>query len=270
MSFPVDKNTEQSYYARTYASTPTAKEKIEYSVQKGDNLWSIAKSHLDKEDATNAEILNMMYRIAKLNNKETLESANNIRINETIYLPTDSFTKEQKEEKDPLVRANEAAEQIKDILYPNDEDKTPTRGTLAKFNNTEKIPKELATEHAEAGLDYWTDLLNSKDGNLDVRKSYSVSVTTPSALEIRKKDEHGRTETHMYLKFDSDGKFTGSAFDAPGVNVKDISFDYETDAEGNLSVPHKYGSQKMNIGEIDEQEYKDFTQAAQTFIKDYL
>lgn len=268
MSFSVNNdNKETSFYSNKYATTPLAKDKIEYSVQKGDNLWNIAKEHINKDHVTNAEILDMMYKIAKLNNKESLEAANNIKINETLYLPVDSFIREEeKDERDPLLRANEAAEEIKDILYPNDEDKSHTGGILAKFQNTENIPKELAAEHAQAGLDYWTDLMNNKDENLIVRKSYSVSVKNPSALEILKKDKNGQTETHMYLKIDSDQKFTGTAFDSPGVNVKDIKFDYETDKNGNISVPPQYGSEDIPIGKADAKSYAEFSAAAQKFI----
>ena len=113
MSFSVNNdNKETSFYSNKYATTPLAKDKIEYSVQKGDNLWNIAKEHINKDHVTNAEILDMMYKIAKLNNKESLEAANNIKINETLYLPVDSFIREEeKDERDPLLRANEAAEE---------------------------------------------------------------------------------------------------------------------------------------------------------------
>lgn len=268
MSFSVNyDNNEKSFYDQKYSTTPIAQNKVEYSVKKGDNLWNIAKEHLKKENASNNEILEMMYKIAKLNNKESLDAASNIKINEILFLPVDSFVQQgQEEKKDPLLRANEAAEKIKKVLYPNNEDKSPTGGHLAKFNNTDKIPQNLATEHAKAGLDYWTELMEHNDEDLIVRKSYSVSVETPSALELIKKDKNGETKSHMYIEFDSNKNFKGSAFDAPGIDVLDIRFDYETDKDGKISVPHRYGGKEIPIGSADAESYKEFKEAAQNFI----
>lgn len=78
----------RAYYTKQYsASNPNSNNKVAYTVKKGDNLWNIAKQQIKNKNASNAEISDMMYSIAKLNKKETIEAANDIKINDVIYIP---------------------------------------------------------------------------------------------------------------------------------------------------------------------------------------
>ena len=71
MVSPISKNSKTVSYATAQynAAKPNEKGKKKYIVVKGDNLWNIAKTHIQKNNAKKSEISNFMYEIAKLNKK---------------------------------------------------------------------------------------------------------------------------------------------------------------------------------------------------------
>ncbi len=78
--------SESDYFRLKLASTPEVERGDKHTIKKGDNLWNIAKKNL-RRNASNAEISDYMYQIAKLNNINSIEEASNIKLNEEIYLP---------------------------------------------------------------------------------------------------------------------------------------------------------------------------------------
>lgn len=255
---------ERAYYEKKYSTTPLAENKISYNVQSGESLWSISKKHLNKETASNAEIQDMMYAIAKLNNKSTIESANKIDIGETIYLPVYEQEKSvPKEKKDVKIRISETNEKIKKILYPNDEDKSIYTKDLARYTNADKIPEKLQEEHASAGLDFWTETLNDKSQNLKVEQRYRG--TKAIAIVVQKQNKDGSNE-QLYIQTDSDKKLNSVSFSTPGINIRDGVFDYDVDKNGNISTRRPLSTHSKKIGEIDKESLENFVNAAQKLV----
>ena len=76
------------------AKLPDVKEKEEYSLKKGDSLWSLAKKCLNDQNASNAKTANYMLLIAKLNKLDTVEKMNGLKVGQKIYLPNEILKSE--------------------------------------------------------------------------------------------------------------------------------------------------------------------------------
>ena len=83
----VDKIAEQTYINAVLAKLPDVAEKKVHTLKKGDSLWSLAKKELNRKDVSNQEISNYMLLIAKINNLDTIEKMNALKINDKIFLP---------------------------------------------------------------------------------------------------------------------------------------------------------------------------------------
>ncbi len=279
----VDIKTQEtrSYYRMKYdEARPDTDNKVSYTIKKGDNLWSIAKEKLNKRNAKNSEIQDMMYKIAKLNNMSSIEDANKLGINDVIYLPssnTDEVTPvsgspspSTSNISEPVRDVSETALEINKIIAP--EGIPDAYRSLYKYENIKNIPPELYKENGKAGINYWTDILNGQH-NLVIQKSYSISPTTPSGLVIMKKEnDHifGKTEAQLMVEFDENGNFKDVAFDTPGVNIYNIKFDYELDANGNLKRPiNSYGGIET-IDKMKKEEYQQFVQVLQKYVDKHI
>ena len=85
----VDKiSKQQAYLNAVMAKLPDVKNKEIHTVKKGETLWSLAKKNLNKKKATNNEINNRMLLIAKINEFDTIEEMNNLKVKQKIYLPS--------------------------------------------------------------------------------------------------------------------------------------------------------------------------------------
>ena len=95
MVSPISKNSNTGSYATAQynAAKPNEKGKKKYRVVKGDNLWNIAKTHIQKNNAKKSEISNFMYEIAKLNKKSTIKAMNNLKVNEVLYIQNNNNSK---------------------------------------------------------------------------------------------------------------------------------------------------------------------------------
>lgn len=83
----VDRIAEQNYINAVMQRLPEVNDKKVHVLKKGENLWSLAKKELNKKNASNQEISNYMLLIAKLNNLETVDKMNGLKISDKIYLP---------------------------------------------------------------------------------------------------------------------------------------------------------------------------------------
>ena len=96
----VDKiSKQQAYLNAVMAKLPDVKNKEIHTVKKGETLWSLAKKNLNKKKAKNNEINNRMLLIAKINEFDTIEEMNNLKVKQKIYLP--STKKEAVNNKNP-------------------------------------------------------------------------------------------------------------------------------------------------------------------------
>lgn len=87
-------SNEQAYINALMAKLPDVKEKEEYSLKKGDSLWSLAKKCLNDQNASNAKTANYMLLIAKLNKLDTVEKMNGLKVGQKIYLPNEILKSE--------------------------------------------------------------------------------------------------------------------------------------------------------------------------------
>ena len=257
----------QAYYTQKYEATETNKQnKKAYTVKKGDNLWNIAKKQLNKKNATNAEISNMMYAIAKLNNKQTIEAANNLEINDVIYLPgtttnntTAPVNNKTKVVKNPKEQVLKTAEKIKDIVYPQNPYATYSEKQLYKSKHINEVDNNLYAQFGEDGANYWAETLNKDNGKLIIEKSYTFKKD-PTGLIITKKQndkKYGDTEAHLLVETDDNGKVSRVSYNSPGVSVYSLNFDFELDKDGNLKRPDFLGHYKT-IKKLDKEEYANF------------
>lgn len=271
------KTTEDTYYNLQYKkANPLEHKKSAYKVQKGDNLWVIAKKHLHKKNASNAEISDMMYAIAKLNKKDSLEKANNIKINETIYLPgtinntTQNHIPQVKNNKQTIKFSEDiktTTAQINKIIEHPDKHATYSQKSLYKSQNIEKIDDKLYAAHGKAGINYWTNLLSNDNSTLILDKSYSYK-STPTGLVITKKDNnqrYGKTEAQLLVQIDDDGKVKKVSFNSPGVDIHNTRFDYELDKNGNLKRPNNF-SQYRTIENLPKEKCEGFINNLQKYV----
>lgn len=264
----------QAYYKQQYdAAKPSSENKVSYTIKKGDNLWNIAKEKLNKKNAKNSEIQGFMYQIAKLNNLNSLESANSLDINDVIYLPSSSDSQSAVHSGSDTKKVRDSkttAAEINKILEPEGMNYFDTM--RYKQKHIDSVPVELYTENGKAGINYWADMLN-KDSKLFFQKSYSSSPTKPSGLVITKKENdfpYGKTEAYLLVQVDDNGKFKEVAFNTPDVKMHRIQFDYELDSNGNLKRPsNAYGGMEV-LDKMKKEEYQQFVQALQKHVDEQI
>ena len=262
----------QIYYDSKYASTPiNTDDKVAHRIKKGENLWSIAKDQLADENASNVEILEMMYKIAKLNNKDSIESANNIKANDIIYLPQTNaqsgYTSTIKTYKDAVENACNVSQKVNDIIVLKGE-ATYNQKALYRLENLKNIPQSLYKEHGEAGVIYWDKTLNDKDNKFIISKSTSYSPVIYTGLSVIKKEgnnPYGKTEAHMYISIDKKSKVKDVCFEVPGVNINETGFDYKIDTQGNLYRHIGLFNRYQKIGELPPQQYENLITQAQEY-----
>lgn len=100
-----DRIAEQNYINAVMTRLPEVADKKEHVLQKGENLWTLAKKELNKKNASNQEINNYMLLIAKLNNLTTVEKMNGLKVSDKIYLP-ESVNKTKSTDKVGQVKKN--------------------------------------------------------------------------------------------------------------------------------------------------------------------
>lgn len=269
----------RSYIYRKLEDTPAVDKGVKHTVKKGENLWSIAEKYLKKEKPKNSEIQDFMYKIAKLNGKQTLEDLNTLDVNDTLYIPSDVLKAENTATtvngvKEPDISNYEkvmnAAKRLQELTAPKPTDNSYSQKTITKYEKIEKLPNEVFEAHGHAGFNNWTDELKNNN-DLILEKSYSVSPTKPFAVVFTKKVKNSlQTEAMFFAEINSDGTLKKVAFSAPGFDVKAGVFDYEVDENGNLSVAQPSFIGKKNIGKISKEEYEALKAAVEPRIKEYL
>lgn len=278
MVSPISKNSKTNSYATAQynAAKPNEKGKTKYVVAKGDNLWNIAKTHIQKSNAKKSEISNFMYDIAKLNKKSTLKAMNNLKINEVLYIPTEDSKVSKTNTKSKTTKALKKVTTPQKVLVPKQTVKTAinkqtksipyyqqtskainkilthpnanvnfTEKMIYKQNQVKKIPQKLYLAHGKAGIDYWTKTTAGKnaENKFFYEKNYSYDGK-PSALIITKREGNqrlGAVQAEIYVNVNNKGKITSFSYNTPGANINDIAFDYKVSTNGKMEKPTDYG-----------------------------
>ncbi len=281
MVSPISKNSKTSSYATAQynIAKPNEKGKTKYVVAKGDNLWNIAKTHIQKNNAKKSEISSFMYDIAKMNKKSTLKAMNNLQVNEVLYIPNSNskITKTQpktstakttkqtsinpktsvsknttkpqitKKQTTPSTEVNylQTSKAINKILTHPNSKVNYTEKVIYKQNQIKKIPAKLYLAHGKAGIDYWTKTTAGKnaENKFFYEKNYSYDGK-PSALIITKREGNSRlgaVQAEIYVNVNEKGKVTSFSYNTPGVNINDIAFDYKVNTKGKMEKPTDFG-----------------------------
>lgn len=281
MVSPISKNSKTNTYATAQynAAKPNEKGKTKYVVAKGDNLWNIAKTHIQKNNAKKSEISSFMYDIAKMNKRSTLKAMNNLQVNEVLYIPNSNskITKTQpktstakttkqssinpktsvsknttkpqvtKKQTTPSAGINylQTSKAINKILTHPNSKVNYTEKVIYKQNQIKKIPAKLYLAHGKAGIDYWTKTTAGKnaENKFFYEKNYSYDGK-PSALIITKREGNSRlgaVQAEIYVNVNEKGKVTSFSYNTPGVNINDIAFDYKVNTKGKMEKPTDFG-----------------------------
>lgn len=278
----------QAYIDKRLSETPQTEKGGIHRVEKGENLWTIAAKYLGKSKPTNAEIQDFMYKIAKLNNKETIEDFNTLDINDTLYIPevsanesaaaknkatpSNSRKNHAEAKQEPKLsnaeKLEKAIRQLNELTAPDSPYATYTQKTLTKYNKLQTVPTEVFEAHGHAGFNYWTEQFKNNK-NLITEKSFSVNPLKPSAVVFRIMNNDG-TRISLYASINNDGTLKNVAFDAPGFDVKNISFDYTVGKDGKIVMAAPSGFGKLEIGQISSEEYNAMVKAIEPRIKEAL
>lgn len=198
-------NETQAYINYMMRKLPDVQKGETRKIKKGDCLWNIAKQELNNPKATNQQISEYMLLIAKLNNMQTMDKMNNLKIDDEIYLPAlqgkaASSEKPVAPETKPKTDAEQAFLKIKDDLNA----KNITEVTQAS-------PRFLKMYHVYQHYE------NKESGYV--------------------------TDLHPLISFnvDKNGKFVKGSFEG-AQNINNYGYDYNIDANGVITENMKYRS----------------------------
>ena len=225
----VDKvSSEQAYINYVMKNLPDVKRGNIHTMQKGDNLWNLAKKALNKKDSTNQEISNYMLLIAKLNNLETVEKMNSLKVSDKIYMPDTS-----------------ASQALKSVGKDNSEPRTAAEISIQNLKET---------------------LIN--DNTVFTEQAYPRFLNLYHVYNNYYNEETGyRSFKHplMSVNLDKNGNIKKITFDDTEKNRNPIKYDYDMDANGNIVIDN-YGRQ-TNVGKMDKEELTELKQILQNQIK---
>ncbi len=239
-------SAEQRYVTAIMRRLPNAEKGKVHTVKDGDCLWNIAKRELNKKNAKNSEICDYVFLIAKLNNLDTIEKMNSLKVSDKIYLP--------KSQKVQTSASNNTAEAPK------------------VRNNALKKPAEISKEFTDAEisiLNLKKILLDDKTVNIEkMYKGYPSDNDIYTVYNSSKYSDSFVTTKHPIISFTQDrksGKIKSLSFDN---QIKDKyfgKFDYDMDDKGNIFV--RNNMKNIKAGNIDNKELNEIHSILQKKIK---
>ena len=255
MVSPISKNSKTVSYATAQynAAKPNEKGKKKYIVVKGDNLWNIARTHIQKNNAKKSEISNFMYEIAKLNKKSTVKAMNNLKVNEVLYIPNNNNSKIAKAQ--PKTNTAKTTKQTpinsktsasKNTTKPQIAKKQITPLTGINYLQTSKEINKILT-HPNSRVNYTEKMIYKQNQIKKIPPKLYLAhgkAGKPSALIISKREGNncwGKIQAEIYVNVNDKGKVTSFSYNTPGVNINDIAFDYKVSTNGKMEKPTDYG-----------------------------
>lgn len=221
-------SSEQAYINYVMKRLPEVERGDVHIMQKGDNLWNLAKQALNKKNASNQEISDYMLLIAKLNNLETIEEMNSLKVSDKIYLP------------------EKASVQIVDnVSKKSAEPQSPAEKSIQNLKETIMNDKTIFTEQA-----------------------YPRSLNLYHVYNNYYNKETGyRSFKHplMSVSLDQNGNIKNIAFDDTEKNRNPIKYDYDMDANGNIIVDNY--TRQTKVGKMDKDDLTELKSSLQNHIR---
>lgn len=219
---------QQNYINYVMNKLPYVRRGDVHILQKGDNLWNLAKKALNKDKASNREISEYMLLIAKLNDLDTVEKMNSLKISDKIYMPetlskniTSDVQNEINEKR--LTSAERSILALKDVIL-----------------NDKTVFTEMAYPRSINLYHVYNNYTNSETG-----------YNSPKhPLITFKLDKNGNVKTVSY----NDEK-----------PLRKIKYDYDMDAKGNIIIDDYVRQTK--VGQLDKEEVAEIHKILKDFAR---
>lgn len=228
-------SSEQAYINYVMKNLPEVERGDVHIMQKGDNLWNLAKKALNKKDATNQEISDYMLLIAKLNNLETVEKMNGLKVSDIIYMPESSAVQSVSLRKSSSAKARKA----------EPKPQTSAEISVLKLKETILNDKTVFTEKAYPR-------------SLNLYHVYNNYYNKETGY-------HSYKHPLMTVKVDKEGNISRISFDDTEKSLNPIKYDYDMDAKGNIVIDN-FG-RKTPVGKIDAKQLDELKNILQEQIE---
>lgn len=229
-------SSEQSYLNYVMKMLPDTKKGAVHTVKSGENLWNIAKKELNKKNAKKNEINDYMLAIAKLNNLNTIEKMNDLKVSQKIYLPAAGTVS--------------SATNTTRVQTPNI-NKAP-----APAANTKAVVSQPPSTEAEYSIVKLKQIISQ--GNVQVEKMYKGYPSDNDLYHVYTKPKNYQTSKKHLMSFVINNKtnqITSVYFDNQKHDITPGKKDYQMDEKGIIKTnklinPKKEGY--MNSAELKE------------------
>ena len=212
----VDKiSSQQAYINYVMDRLPDVKRGDVHTLKNGDNLWNLAKKALNNDKATNQQISDYMLLIAKLNNLDTVEKMNGLKVSDKIYMP----------------EASGAAK-------------------LKQFNPKSTVRERTSAEKSIMSLK--EQILTDK--TVFTEMAYPRSMNLYHVYNDYKNPEIGyysRKHPLVTFRLDKQGNVSKISYDDEK-QINPIEYDYDIDAKGNIVIDNYV--RQIKVGKLDKQE----------------
>ena len=221
-------SSQQAYINYVMKRLPNAERGTVHTMQKGDNLWNLAKKALNNENASNQQISDYMLLIAKVNNLNTVEKMNGLKVSDKIYMPEVSAAK-------------------------------------AVENAAVKVNKKELTS-AEKSMLALKELI-VKDKTVSTERAYPAQTNLYHVYNSYTNPETGyHTNKHplMSFKLDNQGKLKYVTFknDPP---INQIKYDFEMDSKGNIIIYNH--RRQVKCGQLDKKDVSEIRDILEGFAR---
>lgn len=222
-------DSQQAYIDSVMKRLPDVKKGEVHTMKAGDNLWNLAKKALNKENVSKQEISDYMLLIAKLNNLNTVEKMNSLKVSDKIYMP---------------------------------EGAAVDKPSGVKKQNTPAAVKQEPTSAETSILKLKETIMNDK--TVFVERAYPRSINLYHVYNDytdAKTGYHSRKHPLVSFNVNQDGSIRNVSFNDQQKTVNQIKNDYYMDAQGNIKI-HDYIRQ-TKVGKMDKAEFDELTKYLQ-------
>lgn len=218
--------SQQAYIDSVMKRLPDVKKGAVHTMQKGDNLWNLAKKALGGKNLSNQQVSDYMLLIAKLNNLDTVEKMNGLKISDKIYMPESAS-----------IQSSKAS-----ITQNSNEVRLPAAPPMKEYTSAEQsilALKEIITN----------------DKTVFVEQAYPRMINLFHVYNDYKNPEtgyHSRKHPLLSFKRDKENKIVELSFEDKFEEKDSYKYDYDMDAKGNIIID-KYVRQ-IKVGKLDKKE----------------